>query len=258
MKFFENIAVCHKTDIGLKRKKNEDSYLIVDHREKSYDTRDQGVIFAVADGMGGHAAGEVASKMACKGLLEYFALNSDSPKDLPSAQTVLVRLETAIWQTHKQIMTHAEKNELFAGMGTTLSVLCLVGREAVIAHVGDSRIYRLRYNCLEQLTEDDTMAQLSVEMGHLNQKEAETHPLRHALIQAVGQDIDKVHTRIEKVKTGDIFLLCSDGLHNMIADDEMREILINNPIGFCACDKLIDSALKSGGEDNVTVIVVRI
>jgi len=256
---FENVAVCHKTHIGLRREKNEDSYTIIDCRKKSIALRSGGKIFAVADGMGGHPAGEVASDIACHWLAAYFFELPEQAKDFKSPEFVLNHLENAFWKTHKQINKHANKNKSYAGMGTTLSALFLAQRKAYIAHVGDSRIYRLRHDFLEQLTEDDTMAQLSVEMGHLTPEESTDHPLRHALTQAMGQNLDEVHTRFENVKAGDILLLCSDGLHDMIRDDEIKKILLNNNyVDPSACDALIDAALKKGGKDNVTVIVVRI
>ncbi len=149
-------------------------------------------------------------------------------------------------------------NKEYEGMGTTLSVLVMLKDVALLAHVGDSRIYRLRDFTLEQLTEDHTMAQLSVEMGYMKPEEVSNSPLNHVLMQSVGGGIDEVQTRIEKVKSRNIFLLCSDGLHNMVSDDEIKDILIDDSDVNSVCDKLVKAALDSGGKDNVTVIVVRV
>lgn len=258
MELLENIKVCAKTDFGLNRKNNEDSYLIVDHTKKGYDTLSRGMIFAVADGMSGHAGGAKASHMACEVLLDYYTEKISVIEDQSLTESMLGLLEKVIRNTHGEIHRYAEENDGYERMGTTLSVLVLVSDEALLAHVGDSRIYRLRDNYLEQLTEDHTMAQLSVEMGYLEQAEATNHPLRHVLMEAIGQELDEVQTRIEKVRAGDIFLLCSDGLHHMLSDDEIKEILRGNPVNYGACDQLVQEALDKGGKDNVTVIVVRV
>lgn len=258
MKLLENIRVCAKSDVGLHRVDNEDSYVIVDNKKKEYDTRSLGMIFAVADGMSGHAAGATASTMACKALLDYYAEDEDILGEMSFSESRLRILEKVILRTHNEIHTYAADNEGYDNMGTTLSVLVLVEDWALLAHVGDSRIYRLRHNCLEQLTEDHTMAQLSIEMGYIKPYEAAEHPLRHVLIQAVGEGLDEVQTRIENVKAGDIFLLCSDGLYNMVADDEIKEILCNYPAQQGECDRLVQAALENGGKDNVTAIVVRV
>jgi PPM family protein phosphatase len=254
---FKNIEVSYGTDIGLGRKNNEDSYLVLDHGSMPHNTRARGMMFAVADGMGGHAAGEIASEMACKGLLEFYEDGVEHEVDLTSPNSVLRNLERAFWIIHGRIKEYADKNRLYPGMGTTLSALVLHQEKAVMAHVGDSRIYRLRKDLLERLTVDDTLAQLSVEMGYIRPEEAAGHPLRNALSQGVGEGLDEVHTRIESVKEGDLFLLCSDGLHHTITDEEIREILKRSAKGDGAC-RLIKAALERGGRDNVTVIVVRI
>jgi serine/threonine protein phosphatase PrpC len=170
----------------------------------------------------------------------------------------LRHLKEIFWKAHGKIRGYASLNKLYPGMGTTLSVLLLHRDKALIAHVGDSRIYRLRNNVFEPLTEDDTLAQLSVEMGYIRPDEAANHPLRHLLSQSVGEGLEEVHTRTESVAEEDIFLLCSDGLHHMVTEDEIKEILQQSPVGSGLCDRLIDAALEKGGRDNVTVIVVRV
>jgi len=256
---FQNVKVFVKTDIGLKRETNEDNYLVVDGSRKSNSTENKGMMFAVADGMSGHVGGEIASKMACEGLRKYYSSeicdNVDEIKD--SYEIKLKELEGIIFEIDSTISNFGERKKEYEYMGTTLSVLVLIKEKALIAHVGDSRIYRFRHDNLEQLTEDDTMAQLSVEMGLLKPEEAISHPLRHTLIQALGQGIDEVHSRIEDIKRGDLFLLCSDGLYDMVPDDSIRTILLYTTPQK-ACDRLVDEALKNGGRDNVTVMVVRI
>ena len=139
-----------------------------------------------------------------------------------------------------------------------LSALIYLNDTALIAHVGDSRIYRLQGHHLEKLTKDHTMAQLSLEMGYISQEAAENHPLRHVLMDVVGQGLDEVQTRMEKVVKGDIFLLCTDGLHHMVPDHKIKEILEAFPPEAGACDRLVQEAIKRGGRDNITVIAFHV
>ena len=258
MDIFKNLKMCSRTDAGLKRAENEDHYLIVDASNKEYDILSYGMMFALADGMGGHAGGAKASCMACDGLLDYYDKNIEIIQGIPFDESRLNFLENVILNTHNGIRKYAKENKEYEGMGTTLSVLILLKDVALLAHVGDSRIYRLRDSTLKQLTEDHTMAQLSVEMGYIKPEDIPNSPLRHVLIQSVGEGLDEVETGIEKVRSGDVFLLCSDGLHDMISDDEIKTILVNNPDYGDLCDQLVQAALEKGGKDNLTVIVVRV
>jgi serine/threonine protein phosphatase PrpC len=215
------------------------------------------MMFAIADGMGGQRGGHVASKIACQGLSDYYR------RDLPAADQLssdmkLSFLEEVIQATHDRIRRYGEENEKYAHLGTTLSVLVLLNNLALIAHVGDSRIYRLRHDTLEQLTEDHTLAQLSVEMGYLKLQQVSRHPLRHMLTQALGEGVDEVQTRKEEVEAGDIFLLCSDGLYGILSDDEIRETLLGESTDRSARDRLVEAALDKVGQDDITAIVVRV
>ncbi len=252
------IDVCVETDVGLKRTRNEDSYQLVYDRREGYDIDSFGMLFAIADGMGGHAAGQVASRTACKGLLTYYAGKMAPETTYDPVEARLRRLEKVVWEIQDQICRFRKGTSQYANMGTTLSVLVLYGGYALTAHVGDSRIYRLRNDVLEQLTVDETMAQLSLEMGLLRPDDIPDHPLGHVLTQALGEGLEEVHTRVERAKIGDIFLPSTDGLHDSVADDEVKEILRINPAGQQACDRLIEAALERGGKDNMTVIVVRV
>lgn len=144
------------------------------------------------------------------------------------------------------------------GMGTTLSALVLLKDTALIAHVGDSRIYRLRNHQLERLTQDHTMAQLSIEMGYMDEEEAASHPQSNILTDVIGQGFDEVQTRMEKVAGGDVFLLCTDGLHHMLSESRIQEILESFSPEISACDRLVEEAVKAGGRDNITVITVHV
>ena len=135
-----------KTDIGLRRFNNEDSNLIIDDTNKDFDVHRFGKMFVVADGLGGHAAGEVASKMACEGMLTYYMQQPDEKEALVNSDKILMNIETVIRKTNREIYNHGRQNEPCYGMGTTVSVLVLWENNALIGHVGDSRIYRQRNN----------------------------------------------------------------------------------------------------------------
>ncbi len=255
------IEVCSRTDIGLVRDKNEDSLLVIDDPYSNYDTITHGYMFAVADGLGGHSGGEVASKIACQGLLKYFEpediLPDSDDRELSLPETKVRVLRKLIKDLDQSILQRAQKDCGCSDMGTTLSVMVLYRELALLAHVGDSRIYRLRNGRLEQLTHDQTMAQLSVELGYIKQKDVCCHPLRNVLLEALGQGIDEIETRIEKVKQGDLYLLCSDGLYDLVPDKTIENLLKEKQNGLC-CDQLVSEAIKRGGRDNISVILVKI
>ncbi|MBW2064477.1 MAG: serine/threonine-protein phosphatase [Deltaproteobacteria bacterium] len=255
-----DIEVCCKTDIGPKRARNEDYHVIVMDPGDGRDTRSLGCLFAIADGMGGHPGGAEASLMACEQLVNYYYENREIDREDvgATARKRLGILERAILEIHGEIQKYARVHKQYEGMGTTLSALVLLGSFALTAHVGDSRIYRLRGLDFEKLTEDHTMAQLSVEMGLLKQEEAQDHPMSHVLMQSVGEGLDEVHTRLEKTMSGDRFLLCSDGLHGVVPDDAIKEILASSPEVEVACGRLLAEALGRGGRDNVTVMVIQV
>jgi protein phosphatase len=252
-----NARVCAETDIGLKRERNEDNYLIINRKTKDVDIQNYGMMFAIADGMGGHAGGEIASKMACRGMAEYYSARTDRLKGADYFKARLGQLRSSIYDVHNKIIEYGRINREYEDMGTTLSVLVLTNNKALIAHVGDSRIYRLRQGFLEQLTEDHSMAQLFIQMGYLTPEKVANHPIRHVVSQAVGQGINDIFSRLENVEREDVFLLCSDGLYGMVTDHEIRNILLHNTAVKEQCRRLVARALKNGGKDNVTVMVVQ-
>ena len=258
MDITKNAQVCAKTDVGLKREQNEDSYLIINRETKDIDIQNHGMMFAIADGMGGHAAGEIASKMSCQGMADYYSAKTDRPEGPGYFKAKLEHLKSSVYNVHNKIIEYGRINREFEDMGTTLSILVLTKSKALIAHVGDSRIYRLRQGFLEQLTEDHSMAQLFIQMGYLTPEKVANHPIRHVMSQAVGQGIDDIFRRIENVERDDILLLCSDGLYDMVPDKEIRDILLNNPAQNDKCHRLVSRALENGGRDNVTVMVVQV
>lgn len=240
---WESVAL---TDRGLIRPNNEDSMLEAGERG----------VFAVADGMGGHAAGEVASRMAVDALEE--ALDASSPPSTAEAADPLIRaFATANDEIRRR--GHAETDK--RGMGTTLSVLLALPDEGrgLIAHVGDSRVYRLRDNALEQLTTDHTWVQERVEAGVLTEEQARDHPYSSILTRVLGAE-DSIVPDIMTVDTvpGDLYLLCSDGLTGMVRDVEIQRILKEDKSLRARARKLLDAAKQAGAFDNVTLVLVRI
>lgn len=260
MSFYSSIKSSGKTDIGLFRENNEDRFLIIDPGNEAYDVSHSGLLFAVADGMGGHAAGEVASKMACEGLLEYYEPSIDRETESSDLVFRLEQLRRVIDKTNEDIYQYAQTHSEFSGMGTTLSVLVFFPEFAIIGHVGDSRIYRFRNRSLKQLTMDHTEVQAMIDTGHLTPEEAGVHPLRHALLQAVGTMavLETIDTGIESVQPGDLYLLSTDGLHDSVSDEDIEQTLRETGDIHIACDRLVDLALKKRGRDNITLIIISI
>ncbi len=256
------IRYATKTDIGLKRKRNEDYFLVVDQNSKNYPVEDLGLLFVVADGMGGHPAGNVASKIACETLCRTYYVTSAMERKLIrfssffSTDPLIKRLEAGFLKAQEAICNYECSHGSCKGLGTTLSALILRNRHYYICHIGDSRIYRLRNGELSLLTVDHTFVQDLVDMGEMSQKEAEKSPMRHVLMQALGPGIEKVYKKAGGVKRGDTFLLCTDGLHDLLNDSEIKEILVLDEDIEKRCKRLVEEALKRGGKDNITVIIV--
>ena len=226
--------VYHATHVGKVRKNNEDALIFIEPET-----------FVVADGMGGAAAGEIASQMLVD-TAKNFLPNVPEPWSEDILKKTILKANAAILRT-------AAENENYRGMGTTATILHIYDGRAYFAHVGDSRIYRLKNNQLEQITEDHSYVEELVRRGELTPEEARFHPLKNLLTQAVGviEEIE-VDTASFPVESGDIFLLCTDGLTNMISDETIAEILRESA---SPVDDLIAAALQNGGHDNISAIV---
>ncbi|MBR0260245.1 MAG: Stp1/IreP family PP2C-type Ser/Thr phosphatase [Selenomonadaceae bacterium] len=222
------------THVGKVRYNNEDSLIVIEPET-----------YAVADGMGGASAGEVASQMLVETVKNFLA-KSNKPWD----EKILAQ---AILLANDKILNTARRHEEYHGMGTTATVLSLDNGKAYFAHVGDSRLYLLRKNIFQQMTEDHSYVETLVRRGELTAEEARVHPMKNVLTQAVGAVtnlyIDMGNFSVEQ---GDVFLLCTDGLTNMVANELIVKILqtADNP-----AEALVDAALNAGGRDNVSVIV---
>ena len=244
-----------QTDVGRRRKLNEDNLLVA---------MEPG-LFAVCDGMGGHNAGEVASKMAIE-TLHAFIEKSHREKEItwPYGLDVNLsfdgnRLKTAVKLANKKVFRAADSREDYTGMGTT-AVAALVSENVLtVGSAGDSRCYLVRGGKLTQLTRDDSWVSAALGEGILNPDEIDRHPLRNVITKAVGAketiELDVVE---QKLEPGDLALICSDGLHAMLSDDQILATLTPIPATLEeAAGKLIDAANEAGGKDNVSVVLLR-
>ena len=235
------LKVGAKTDKGLIRENNEDAFYV--------DVKKG--IFIVADGMGGHNAGEVASQMAVDEIKKY--LNSQEINNLSQI------LKQAIIKANEAIYEKAEKDPNLEGMGTTVVVAIInnKNKNLHIAHVGDSRAYILTKKGLKQITDDHSLVNEWVKEGKITLEEARFHPMRNVITRALGVK-KEVEVEINTIPyQGESILLCTDGLTDMLEDKEIEEIIKNNPDPKEACKALIEEANKKGGKDNITVILIK-
>lgn len=235
------MIVVSATNVGNYRKNNEDSYFVNESKN----------LYILADGMGGHLAGEKASKMAT----EIIASDFENAKEVNSLEDAIEILSSSIRDANRKIFNSSEENEDYRGMGTTVSAGIILGDVLIYSNVGDSRVYKINKD-IEQITRDDSFVNYLKEIGEITEEEAKNHPKKNVLTKAVGTtaDID-VSVNTLKIEEGDIFLFCSDGLTNMIPDEEIFKIIKENTPEV-AKDKLLDLALKNGGMDNITFILV--
>jgi protein phosphatase len=231
-----NVAYGASSDVGRVREANEDSYLVAEP------------LFVVADGMGGHIAGDVASSTAVKVIEEGSGrLSSEDPATLTK---IITDANATIWDK-------AQSDTALRGMGTTCTLLLVDDDRVHIAHVGDSRAYRLRDGELEQLTEDHTLVGRMVQEGRLSAEEAQHHPQRSIITRALGVDEDvQVDLDTVELSDGDRLLICSDGLSSMVEDDQIKDVLARESDPQKAADGLVELANEAGGDDNVTVVVI--
>jgi PPM family protein phosphatase len=248
------IEVAGQTDVGRKRNHNEDNFAILAEFG----------LYVVADGMGGHASGEVASKMAVDTLQEFFAATADDPERTwpykmdRSKGYEENRLITGIKLCNLRIYESSQRNAKQRGMGTTLVALFAVEDGIYVAHVGDSRVYRIRDEKLEQLTEDHSLLNDYKKMKHLTEEEIANFPHKNVIVRALGmKDTVKVDTRFETPRAGDTMVLCTDGLCGPVTDDEILHITLDSPDLSTAASRLIDSANANGGPDNITCVLAR-
>jgi serine/threonine protein phosphatase PrpC len=245
------------SDVGRKRKHNEDNFLI----DKKLS------LFAVADGMGGHASGEIASQIAVsnfraaienrRSLLDAYLRHDETVK----AQDILAELETAVQATGLTIFERGQKEREKRGMGTTLSALLILGERAFIAHVGDSRVYLVRQGQVVQLTEDHSLVNELIRHGKVTRESLASSPYasyKNAVTRALGvYETTQVDTVDLEVLPGDQFLICSDGLHAYLQDNDIINFLSDDHVTVIP-QKLVDHANQGGGHDNITAVILRV
>lgn len=230
------ILSAFRTDVGKVRANNQDA-LIVSEKLRLY---------GVADGMGGHKGGEVASTSARDDLL----------RELEGKTPSVAALSGAIEEVNRQIYHQQEHDDALTGMGTTLSVLWMSDNFVYIGHVGDSRVYLLRDGEFKQMTLDHSLVEQLVREGVLTEEEAKNHPMRNIITRAIGTDESvEVDVVVEERRKGDLWLACSDGLHGLVDDRQMRDAL-RQYAPEKAADVLLKAALDAGGRDNVTLVIV--
>jgi PPM family protein phosphatase len=265
------VDVAGLTHNGLVRRSNEDHFLI-SRLGRYYETVDTSLppqdlparaddasySLIVADGMGGHAAGEVASRMAIR---EIMRLAFDLPDwivriDESTRDAAAERAQRRIEEVNAIVSDGGQQDPSLRGMGCTLTAARNLGRDLQVAHVGDSRAYLLRAGHLLRLTRDHTYVQMLVDQGLMSEADAATSQSRHVLINALGSD-EGVHVDVERVRLarGDRVLLCSDGLTDAVDEEAIRSVVRDAPTAAAACETLLAGALDGGGADNITVVV---
>lgn len=251
---------CALTDVGCVREHNEDEHVLLPEHG----------VFVVADGMGGHACGEVASRISVESMTEFYrneqiteALRELYDKHwLDEGMTEIssfneFRLKSAIEYGNLQIYREACTDPQLENMGTTLAGIAFTGTRCYVGHVGDSRVYRFRKGRLVQLTEDHSLANEYIRMRMLRREDLPHFPYKNVIVRALGlQDSVLVDTQARTARPGDRYLLCSDGLSDLVADEEIFEVLASWPGAENAAKELVRRALEYGGLDNVTVLIV--
>ncbi|MBN8226444.1 Stp1/IreP family PP2C-type Ser/Thr phosphatase [Corallococcus macrosporus] len=248
------IEVAGSTHVGMKRNHNEDNYLVLTEEN----------LVCVADGMGGHSSGEIASRIAVDELGEFFRMTS---KDQDATWPFKMdkqrnydenRLSTGIKLANARIFERATTDSKYKGMGTTIVSVHFADSAAYVGHVGDSRVYFFRGGILQQVTEDHSLLNDYLKAKKLTPEEIENFPHKNVIVRALGmkEQVQVDVTRVDPLEN-DVFLLCSDGLSGMITDAQMQDILSRTPELEKACGQLIDLANAAGGNDNVTCVLAR-
>jgi PPM family protein phosphatase len=243
------------TDVGRKRKGNEDSLFVNPEQN----------LFVVADGMGGHAAGEVASKVAVDSINEFVCLTSgDEEITWPFGLDENIsydgnRLKTSIRYANRKVLEATRERSEYEGMATTVAAILIDGDSANVGHVGDSRVYLLRAATITQLTSDHSWVNEQLQSGIISAEQARSHPLRNVVTRALGGKPDlQVDMQVYKMLEGDVLLICSDGLTTMVPDEEIVQV-VESAEGDIekAARSLVAEANARGGEDNITVVLIQ-
>jgi protein phosphatase len=260
------VQVFGRTDVGRTREHNEDAFVVADLTRgnatlqpevRRHVVGDRGTLFMVADGMGGAAAGEIASAMAIEAVLRELA-DASTAAEPPNHEAFATAIKRATAAANGDIHNFALEHPEFRGMGTTSTVAGVLGDRLYVAQVGDSRAYLVRGAVGRQITKDQSLMQKLVEAGEMTEEEAEQSERRNIILQALGPEATiKVDLTYQQIRRGDLLVLCSDGLSGQVKADEITRIVSEEPDLTAACKRLIDRANDAGGPDNITVIVAR-
>lgn len=260
------VSVFGKTDLGLTRDHNEDTFLVADLSAgnaslqpdvRNHEVGPRGSLFMVADGMGGAAAGELASAMAAEVIYGHLSSTWTQDEEV-SAARFAYRMKEAVELANQRIYLYAREHPDVRGMGTTVTAAGVFGDELYLTQIGDSRGYLIRNGETFQLTRDQSLTQRLVDAGELTEEEAEQSERRNIILQALGPDPRvKVDLSHQQLRRGDTLILCSDGLSGLVRREEFAQLVESSPDLPTLCSALIDLANERGGPDNVTVVAVR-
>jgi len=260
------VNVFGRTDVGRTREHNEDAFVVADLTTndaslqpsvRQHRVGDKGTLFMVADGMGGAAAGEIASQMAIEIVLKELR-ESWIPVQQPSPDAFATCLRRAAAAANQMIHSYASSHQEYRGMGTTATIAGLLADTLYLAQVGDSRGYLVRDGVAKQITKDQSLMQKLIEAGELTEEEAALSERRNIILQALGPEpAIKVDLTFQRLRRGDTLVLCSDGLSGQVSRDEIAQVIAEEKDLVLACRKLIDKANQAGGPDNITVIISR-
>ncbi len=230
------------TDVGMKRHNNEDSYIVNENYSDG--------IFIIADGMGGHNAGEIASLEACR-IVESYILQSEG--------NLATILREGVSKANRDIFVRASETEAMKGMGTTIDACVIENNKAHIAHVGDSRVYVITKDSIEKITKDHSVVGMMLDSGSITEEEAKNHPQRHFITRAVGTAMTVEVDILERdIHSDEWILMCTDGLTNMVAKEEIHSIVANSTDVSRAAEMLVTKAKENGGDDNITAILLHV
>ena len=260
------VNVFGRTDVGRTREHNEDSYVVADLTTnvaslqpsiRRHTVGPKGTLFMVADGMGGAAAGEIASQMATEIVLREMRTHW-VPLENPSPEEFARCLKRAAQSANTAIHSYASSHQEYRGMGTTATIAGLLDDTLYLCQIGDSRGYLVRDGVARQITKDQSLMQKLIEAGELTEEEAAQSERRNIILQALGPEANiKVDLTYQQVRKGDTMMLCSDGLSGQVTRDEIAQVCTDEKDLVVACKRLIDLANDAGGPDNITVIVAR-
>ena len=260
------VSVFGKTDVGQSRDHNEDSFLVADlstgnaslrPEVREHELGPRGTLLLIADGMGGAAAGEVASEMATQTIYEHM-LDEWVNDSEGTPERFAYRIKEGVEKANARIHEYSQQHPELKGMGTTTTVVGVLHDQLYLSQIGDSRAYLIRNSTATQLTKDQSLMQRLVDAGELTEEEAEQSERRNIILQALGPEarvrVDLTH---QTVRRGDVVVLCSDGLTGQVKKEEIAEVISREDDLVSACGKLIELANERGGPDNITVIVAR-